>query len=265
MVAITSGSAVAANTRMQSRAISYIFDGATYGSARVAVTFQSQTRLKAAFAVSIRIVHIRSPRAGRRVIRGNCHANDSPGCVVGADRASGMRQRLFARKPPTATPPLEWIDPATGHRVIRLSTEAGTRSMYFHQNSITPDGRYVITEGTAGIVAIEIATRKNDADRAGQGARAVRRPQIRPGVFFAQRRRRRLRATHRNDHLHGAGDAAESRGASRRSSAASSARSTPTKPCCSACMRSAPINWSRVRATRVSTPTTRPPARTASR
>ena len=33
--------------------------------------------------------------------------------------------------------------------------------MYFHQNSITPDGRFVIAEGTAGIVAIEIATRKN--------------------------------------------------------------------------------------------------------
>jgi oligogalacturonide lyase len=57
--------------------------------------------------------------------------------------------------------PLEWIDSATGHRVVRLSTEPGTRSMYFHQNSITPDGKYVITEGTAGIVAIEIATRKN--------------------------------------------------------------------------------------------------------
>ena len=62
---------------------------------------------------------------------------------------------------PRARPPTEWIDPATGHRVIRLSTEAGTRSMYFHQNSVTPDGRFVITEGTAGIVAIEIATRKN--------------------------------------------------------------------------------------------------------
>jgi oligogalacturonide lyase len=58
-------------------------------------------------------------------------------------------------------PPLDWVDSATGHRVVRLSTEPGTRSMYFHQNSITPDGRFVITEGTAGIVAIEIATRAN--------------------------------------------------------------------------------------------------------
>jgi oligogalacturonide lyase len=68
----------------------------------------------------------------------------------------------YSAEPASATPPLEWIEPVTGHRVIRLSTEPGTRSMYFHQNSVTPDGRYVITEGTAGIVAIEIATRKNE-------------------------------------------------------------------------------------------------------
>ena len=67
----------------------------------------------------------------------------------------------YSKEPAATTPPLEWIEPATGHRVIRLSTEAGTRSMYFHQNSVTPDGRIVITEGTAGIVAIEIATRRN--------------------------------------------------------------------------------------------------------
>jgi oligogalacturonide lyase len=62
---------------------------------------------------------------------------------------------------PRPEPPTEWIEPATGHRVIRLSTQAGTRSMYFHQNSVTPDGRFVITEGEEGIIAIEIATRKN--------------------------------------------------------------------------------------------------------
>jgi oligogalacturonide lyase len=60
-----------------------------------------------------------------------------------------------------APPPVEWIDAATGHRVIRLSTEAGTRSLYFHQNSLTPDGRYVVADSDRGIVAIEIATRKN--------------------------------------------------------------------------------------------------------
>lgn len=59
-----------------------------------------------------------------------------------------------------AEPPREWIDAATGHRVVRLSDEPGTRSLYFHQKSITPDGRYVIVTAPSGIVSIEIATRK---------------------------------------------------------------------------------------------------------
>ncbi len=58
------------------------------------------------------------------------------------------------------TAPAEWIDPETGHRVVRLSTEPGTRSLYFHQNSITPDGRYLVVSGPSGISAIEIATRR---------------------------------------------------------------------------------------------------------
>ena len=60
-----------------------------------------------------------------------------------------------------AEPPTDWVDPATGHRVIRLSTEPGTRSLYFHQNSISPDGRFVVVEGPGGIGTIEIATRKS--------------------------------------------------------------------------------------------------------
>ena len=68
---------------------------------------------------------------------------------------------LDATPPSPAQPPVDWVDPATGHRVIRLSTEPGTRSLYFHQNSITPDGRFVIVTGPAGISTIELATRKN--------------------------------------------------------------------------------------------------------
>ena len=57
--------------------------------------------------------------------------------------------------------PLEWIDDATGHRIVRLSTEPGTRSIYFHQHGITPDGRFVLVEMANGIGVIEIATRRN--------------------------------------------------------------------------------------------------------
>ena len=32
-------------------------------------------------------------------------------------------------------PPTEWVDADTGHRVVRLSREPGSASLYFHQRS----------------------------------------------------------------------------------------------------------------------------------
>lgn len=56
-------------------------------------------------------------------------------------------------------PPTEWIDPDTGHRVVRLSREPGTESLYFHQNAYTPDGRKLIVTTPTGIATIDLATR----------------------------------------------------------------------------------------------------------
>jgi len=42
-------------------------------------------------------------------------------------------------------PPTDWIDPATGHRIVRLSTEPGTASLYFHQNAYTDAGKLFVT------------------------------------------------------------------------------------------------------------------------
>jgi oligogalacturonide lyase len=41
---------------------------------------------------------------------------------------------------PANEPPTDWIDPATGHRILRLSREPGTSTLYFHQNAYTPRG-----------------------------------------------------------------------------------------------------------------------------
>src|SRR5882757_815641 len=57
--------------------------------------------------------------------------------------------------------PTEWIDPDTGHRVIRLSREDGTQSLYFHQNAYTADGkRLIVTTAGGGIATIILATRE---------------------------------------------------------------------------------------------------------
>jgi oligogalacturonide lyase len=46
-------------------------------------------------------------------------------------------------------PPSDWIDPATGHRIIRLSREPGTSSLYFHQNPYTDRGDKLFVTITA--------------------------------------------------------------------------------------------------------------------
>lgn len=54
--------------------------------------------------------------------------------------------------------PKEWIDPSTGHRIIQLSEEPGTASLYFNQNAYTPDGTRVIVTTPHGISTINLET-----------------------------------------------------------------------------------------------------------
>jgi oligogalacturonide lyase len=56
-------------------------------------------------------------------------------------------------------PPEDWIDPDTGHRVIRLSREAESSSLYFHQNGYTSDGRKLVITTPTGLSAINLRTR----------------------------------------------------------------------------------------------------------
>ena len=55
--------------------------------------------------------------------------------------------------------PREWIDQDTGHRVVRLSDESGSQSLYFHQNAYTPDGQKLIITTPTGLSTIDLKTR----------------------------------------------------------------------------------------------------------
>jgi oligogalacturonide lyase len=55
--------------------------------------------------------------------------------------------------------PREWIDPDTGHRIVRLSDEPGSASLYFHQNAYTPDGEKLIITTPSGLSTINLKTR----------------------------------------------------------------------------------------------------------
>lgn len=57
-------------------------------------------------------------------------------------------------------PPREWIDPETHHRVVRLSTEPGSASLYFHQNAYTAEGDKLIITTPGGLAAINLKTRQ---------------------------------------------------------------------------------------------------------
>jgi oligogalacturonide lyase len=59
---------------------------------------------------------------------------------------------------PPAGPPTSWIDPDTGHRVIRLTREPGSDSFYFNENAYTPDGQKMAYATTNGISVLNLAT-----------------------------------------------------------------------------------------------------------
>ncbi len=61
---------------------------------------------------------------------------------------------------PPSEPPTEWIDPATGHRVVRLSREPGSASLYFHQNAYSVDGQRLVITTPSGISTIDLKSHK---------------------------------------------------------------------------------------------------------
>lgn len=62
--------------------------------------------------------------------------------------------------PPTVkNPPKSWIDPETGHRVVRLTDEPGSDSFYFNVNGYTPDGKEMAyTTSDGGISVLDLKT-----------------------------------------------------------------------------------------------------------
>ncbi len=55
-------------------------------------------------------------------------------------------------------PPVEWVEPATGHRVVRLSREPGSASFYFHQNGFA--GGKLVFSTRSGLSTVDLKTRQ---------------------------------------------------------------------------------------------------------
>src|SRR5215210_2397750 len=56
--------------------------------------------------------------------------------------------------------PREWIDPDTGHRVVRLSDEPNSQSFYFHQNGYTANGDKLVFSTRSGLSTYNFKTKK---------------------------------------------------------------------------------------------------------
>jgi len=56
--------------------------------------------------------------------------------------------------------PREWVDPDTGHRIVRLSDEPGSSSFYFHQNAYTANGDKLIFSTRSGLSTYNFTTKK---------------------------------------------------------------------------------------------------------
>ena len=63
----------------------------------------------------------------------------------------------------TAAPqeaPRSWVDPVTHHRIIRLSDEPGTASLYFHQNAYTAKGDLLLVTTREGLATVNLQTKQ---------------------------------------------------------------------------------------------------------
>ena len=81
--------------------------------------------------------------------------------LLGAAAIGGAAAAVSTRSVAASAPapvPRDWTDPATGHRIVRLSDDAGGNKLYFYRNSFTPQGDLMVMSTPAGIVAVDMKT-----------------------------------------------------------------------------------------------------------
>jgi len=83
--------------------------------------------------------------------------------------ATGLAQQAA----PSVEPPVEWVERETGHRVIRLSSEPGSASLYFHQNAYTASGDKLVVTTPKGVSTIELKTGKIELIAEGRASSLV--------------------------------------------------------------------------------------------
>ena len=76
------------------------------------------------------------------------------------------------------------IDPDTGHRVVRLTDEPGSQSLYFHQNPYTATGDKMVFTSPTGLYAYNFKTGKSELLTDGRVGSLVVGPKTRQAFYF---------------------------------------------------------------------------------
>jgi oligogalacturonide lyase len=86
-------------------------------------------------------------------------------------------------------PPAEWIDADTGHRVVRLSLEPDSATLYFDENALTPKGDRLVFDTPDGIAAVNLAQLGVTAlavNMIAPGVKAIAVARQSPEVYFTR-------------------------------------------------------------------------------
>ena len=90
---------------------------------------------------------------------------------------------ILCAAPLHAEAPTSWIDPDTGHRVVRLTKEPNSASLYFNQNGYTADGKKLVYTTPDGISTLDLAT--HEAKQVVQGrVRLIDAGRKTPRVYY---------------------------------------------------------------------------------
>jgi oligogalacturonide lyase len=83
-------------------------------------------------------------------------------------------------------PPKSWIDPDTGHRVVRLSEEPGTNSLYFTQYGYTAGGTKLIMTTRRGIDLVTVSTGVIEHIHEGRVGRVLQAGRKTGAIYFSE-------------------------------------------------------------------------------
>lgn len=77
---------------------------------------------------------------------------------MGLGRGIGtvMIAMLASASPVAAAPAAQWVDQLTGHKIVRISRVPDSVSLYFHQNSYTPEGDKMVMTVPEGIAVVDL-------------------------------------------------------------------------------------------------------------